>query len=119
MSEKTEQQLENKDLKSLKVSLEPSLVRSSSEYRKKINDLTTEINSLGEQLERWSDDNKILKEHNLDLMETVKTINQVIRGIMFQKCGDCGTVWKMSFIKKMMKNLTVDCPGCDLYIQVK
>lgn len=107
MSEKTEQQLKKKNKD------------QSLNYRKKINDLTTEVNSLTEQLERWADDNKTLKQHNLDLIETVKTINVVIRGIMFQKCDDCGTEWEMSLIEKMMKNLTVDCPGCDLYIQVK
>lgn len=86
--------------------------------RQKVNELTTEVNGLNEKLERWAEDNSILKQHNLDLMETVKTMNLVIRGIMFQKC-DCGTKWKMSLIKQMMKNLTIDCPGCDLLVQVK
>lgn len=106
MSEKTEQQLKKKNKD------------QSLKYRNKINDLMTEINSLTEQLERWADDNKILKRHNLDLMETVKTINPVIRGIMFQKCPDCETEWDMDLIQKMMKNLIIDCPDCDLYIQV-
>ena len=87
--------------------------------RQEINQLNTEVNSLNEQLERWAEDNQVLKQHNLDLMETVKTINLVIRGLMFQKCDDCGEKWKMSLIKQMMKNLTIDCPGCDLLVQVK
>lgn len=87
--------------------------------RQKVNKLVTEVNSLTSRLERWSEDNSVLQQHNLDLMETVKTINTVIRGLMFNKCPDCKTVWKMSLIKKMMKNLTIDCPGCDLWVQVK
>jgi len=107
MSEKTEQQLKKKNKE------------QSLKYRKKINDLTTEVNSLTEQLERWGLDNKNLRDDNLDLIETIKTINPVIRGIMFQKCADCETEWDMDLIQKMMKNLIIDCPGCDLYIQVK
>lgn len=87
--------------------------------RQKVNKLVTEVNSLTSQLERWSEDNSTLQQHNLDLMETVKTINTVIRGLMFNKCSNCKTVWKMSLIKKMMKNLIIDCPGCDLWVQVK
>lgn len=87
--------------------------------RQRVNELITEVNSLTSQLERWSEDNTILQQHNIDLMETVKTINTVIRGFMFNKCPDCKTAWKMSLIKKMMKNLIIDCPGCDLWVQVK
>ena len=87
--------------------------------RQKINQLNTELNSLNEQLQRWAEDNQVLKQHNLDLMETVKTMNLVIRGLMFRKCDDCGTKWKMSLIKNMMKNLIIDCPGCELRVQVK
>ncbi len=89
------------------------------ENRQQINKLITEVNGLNEQLERWSEDNRLLQQDNIDLMESVKTINTVIRGLMFQKCPDCETIWKMNLIKKMMKNLTIDCPGCDLLVQVK
>lgn len=87
--------------------------------RQKVNELTTEINSLTLKLERWAEDNKNLQADNIDLMDSVKTISTVIRGLMFNECPDCKTPWKMSLIKKMMKNLTIDCPGCSLLVQVK
>lgn len=106
-----------------KLSTEASLKKKykSRDFKKRqeINQLNTELNSLKEQLQQWSEDNSILKQHNLDLIETVKTMNLVIRGFMFQKCDDCGEKWKMSLIKSMMKNLTIDCPGCSLYVQIK
>ncbi len=87
--------------------------------RQKINELTTDINSLTLKLERWAEDNNNLQKDNIELMDSVKTISTVIRGLMFNICPDCKTIWKMSIIKKMMKNLTIDCPGCDLLVQVK
>ena len=96
-----------------------STEESDLKNQQKVNELNTEINSLTLKLERWAEDNRNLQTHNIELMESVKTIHTVIRGLMFNQCPDCKTTWKMSLIKKMMKNLTIDCPGCSLLVQVK
>jgi len=106
-----------------KITIEQALKAKNKQldlnYRKKINKLRIENEDLNNRLVRWQEDNRDLQTHNLELMDTVKTINTLLRGIMFGKCDECGITWKMSDIKKMMKNKIVDCPNCDLVVQVK
>lgn len=93
--------------------------RLDLKYRKEINKLEAENKELSEKLLRWQEDNRQLQQDNIELMNTVKTINVLLRGIMFGRCDKCGTEWKRGDIKKMMKTQVVDCPGCDLAVQVK